>query len=406
MTKTILQQFAVRFEYPVCFTTRAFALDNPVLIETLAASGPGPHKVLCVMDEGVSAGQRDLIRQIEAYFAQHRACARLVCPPIVVPGGESVKNSLNFTEALQSTIHNHKICRQSFVLAIGGGALLDMVGFAAATAHRGVRLVRMPTTALSQDDSGVGVKNSVNAFGKKNFVGTFAPPYAVINDFAFLESLSHRDWIAGIAEAVKVALLKDPAFFSFLDGNAEAIKARDETAMCHAIYRCAELHVRHIGLAGDPFESASSRPLDFGHWSAHKLEFLTRFQLRHGEAVAIGIALDSTYSYLTGRLARADWTRIVSLLARLGFAQYVPELEHRTGPGRFDYTLFQGLEEFREHLGGQLTITLLEGIGKPVDVHEMNFEVVISSIDMLRDGSWALPLSAVCKEGICEELSA
>jgi len=406
MTKTILQQFAVRFEYPVCFTTHAFAVDNPVLIETLTASGSGPRKVLCVIDEGMSEGQPDLIRQIEAYFALHRASALLVCPPVVVPGGEAVKNTLHCTEALQSAIHKYKICRQSFVLAIGGGALLDMVGFAAATAHRGVRLVRMPTTALAQDDSGVGVKNSVNAFGKKNFVGTFAPPYAVINDFAFLRSLSHRDWIAGIAEAVKVALLKDPAFFAFLDENAEALKTRDEAAMRHAVYRCAELHVRHIGMAGDPFETTSSRPLDFGHWSAHKLEFLTQFQLRHGEAVAVGIALDSTYSYLTGKLPRADWTRIVSLLARLGFAQYVPELEQRTGPGRFDYTLFQGLEEFREHLGGQLTVTLLEGIGKPVDVHEMNYDVLISAIDMLREGSSTAPLSAVCKEGICEELNA
>lgn len=406
MTKPILQQFAVRYEYPVCFTTHAFAPDNTVLIETLTASGPGPHKVLCVIDEGVSEGQAGLVRQIEAYFSKHRGSARLVCPPMVIQGGESVKNSLHSTEMLQSAIHKYKICRQSFVLAIGGGALLDMVGFAAATAHRGVRLVRMPTTALAQDDSGVGVKNSVNAFGKKNFVGTFAPPYAVINDFAFLESLSHRDWIAGIAEAVKVSLLKDPEFFTFLDENAEAIKARDEAAMRHAIYRCAELHVRHIGMAGDPFETRSSRPLDFGHWSAHKLEFLTQFQLRHGEAVAIGIALDSTYSYLTGRLPRADWMRILSLLARLGFAQYAPELEQRMGPGRLDYTLFQGLEEFREHLGGQLTITLLQGIGKPIDVHEMNYEVLISAIDMLREGSWASPLSAVCKEGICEELSA
>ena len=124
--------------------------------------------------------------------------------------------------SVHRAIHEYGIDRHAYVLAVGGGALLDMVGYAAATAHRGVRLVRVPTTVLSQNDSGIGVKNSVNAFGKKNFLGTFAPPFAVFNDFTFLTTLSDRDWRAGISEAIKVALLKDATFFAFLEEHATA----------------------------------------------------------------------------------------------------------------------------------------------------------------------------------------
>lgn len=403
--KSIVQEFAVRYNYSVHFTTNMFELDNTVLLEILRAAGSGRHKVLCILDDGVASSVRDLTRQIEAYHLQYRDTITLVCPPLVVPGGELAKNSLKYTELVQTAIRTHGICRQSFVLAIGGGALLDMVGFAAAISHRGVRLIRVPTTALSQDDSGVGVKNGVNSFGQKNFSGTFAPPYAVINDFAFLKTLSQRDWTSGIAEAVKVALLKDPAFFTFLETNAEALVARDEVTMRYAVYRCAELHVRHIGTAGDPFESSSSRPLDFGHWSAHKLELLTHFGLRHGEAVAIGIALDSTYCYLSGILAQVDWARILSLLSRLGFSLYVPELEHQLDSTGQEYSLFRGLREFREHLGGELTLTLLEGIGKPIEVHRMYNEVLIAAIGILREGNWGASPSAASREGICEEVT-
>ena len=131
------------------------------------------------------------------------------------------------------------IDRHSYVVAIGGGAVLDAVGYAAATAHRGVRLVRVPTTTLSQDDSAVGVKNGINAFGKKNFVGTFAPPHAVLNDFDLLTTLDDRDWRAGISEAVKVALLKDSAFFAWIEQHARELDERSLDAMAMLVHRCA-----------------------------------------------------------------------------------------------------------------------------------------------------------------------
>src|SRR5207237_8711978 len=176
-----------------------------------------------------------------------------------------------------------------------------------------------PTTTLSQDDSGVGVKNGMNAFGKKNFIGAFAVPFAVINDFEMLNSLNPRDKRAGYIEAVKVALIRDASFFEAIERDSQKLREFDPDAMQQLIMRCAELHVNHIASSGDPFESGSARPLDFGHWSAHKLEQLSEYKLRHGEAVAIGIALDTIYSRLCGWLKPADAERILKLLETLGF---------------------------------------------------------------------------------------
>jgi 3-dehydroquinate synthase len=260
-----------------------------------------------------------------------------------------------------------------------------MVGFAAATAHRGLRLIRVPTTILSQNDSAVGVKNSINAFGKKNFLGTFTPPYAVLNDSSFLVTLSDRDWRSGIAEAIKVGLIKDAAFFEFLEQHAPALAARDMASMQQLIYRCADLHVQHIAQSGDPFEFGSSRPLDYGHWSAHKLEQLTKYKLRHGEAVAIGIALDTTYSYLAGFLPEDEWQRVIGLLAAIGFALYVPQLSEHLAQPNDPRCILHGLAEFREHLGGELTIMLLEAVGRSFEVHNVDFEIVKRSIRLIEN---------------------
>jgi 3-dehydroquinate synthase len=181
-----------------------------------------------------------------------------------------------------------------------------------------------------------------------------------------------------------VALLKDAAFFDFLETNAGALRARDLQAMDHAVYRCAELHLAHIA-GGDAFEQGSSRPLDFGHWAAHKLEALTHYELRHGEAVAMGIALDSTYSYLSGWLPETDWRRIIGLFERLGLSVFHGQmLEALDDAGTFS-SLLHGLQEFREHLGGKLTIMLLSAIGSGREVHEMDLELVARSVRLLAD---------------------
>src|SRR5690348_6101000 len=358
----IQRAIQVGYDLQVFFTQNAFESRNLVLRNVLGQDKRGRvGKALVVLDESLSQAQSELARQIENYFAAHADALELVCPPLIVEGGERTKNSYFHVSEIHSHLDRYHIDRHSYLIAIGGGALLDMVGLAAATAHRGVRHVRIPTTTLSQADSGVGVKNGINAFGKKNFIGTFAPPFAVINDFEMLASLSERDKRAGYVEAVKVACIRDREFFAEVEKAAEALRRFEPAAMETLIRRCAELHVNHIATSGDPFEFGSARPLDFGHWSAHKLEQLSEYKIRHGEAVAVGIALDVLYSRNVGLLDGASANRVLALLEKLGFDLFANELLHTDSAQSL--LVLNGLEEFREHLGGELAITLLKAIG-------------------------------------------
>jgi 3-dehydroquinate synthase len=383
-----VQRFSVSYEYPVHFTERLFESANPVLADVVARLEPERrHRCLVFIDDGVLKGRPALTDEIDAYVRHHRARMELVAPAIAVPGGERVKNELFFVEQMQRQVFEHGIDRHSFVIAIGGGAMLDAVGLVAATTHRGVRLIRIPTTVLAQDDSGIGVKNGVNLYGVKNFCGTFAPPFAVLNDIDLLTPLSDRDKIAGMAEAVKVALIRDGDFFAWLERAADDLVTFERPALSAMIRRCAELHMRQIAHGGDPFETGSARPLDYGHWSAHKLESLTKHHLRHGEAVAIGIALDARYSVLAGLLPEAQEERICALLEHLGFRLWHPALEAKRPAGNL--AVLEGLREFREHLGGVLTVTLLADIGRGLEVHEIDEAKMLAAIGWLKDRAGA-----------------
>jgi 3-dehydroquinate synthase len=371
---TILQQsFSVPFRYPVAFTENLFAVPQTLLADTFPEGQLA--RVFFVLDSGVVAHHPELISQIKNYVAAYPSRLALVAEPLVVAGGEACKNEPDAYQRVVEATNSFGIDRHSYIAVIGGGAVLDMVGFAAAISHRGIRLIRIPTTVLSQNDSAVGVKNSINAFGKKNYLGTFTPPFAVLNDFTFLESLEDRDWASGISEAIKVALIKDLEFFEWLEKAAPALASREMEPMKEHIIRSAKHHMNHIA-GKDPFEFGSSRPLDFGHWAAHKLEKLSDFRIRHGEAVAIGIALDSAYSFLQGRISEADLLRVFRVFHALGLSLYAPELQEEA--------LLQGLKEFQEHLGGRLTIMLLEKLGKGVEVHEMDQQLIVKALHLLQ----------------------
>jgi 3-dehydroquinate synthase len=391
----IHQEFLVPVRYPVHFTTGVFTASNPllrdILVDGRSAGTPSangedalPAKLIVVLDRGVERAHPTLVEKIAAYCDEHRETLMLATPVLVVPGGEQIKEDKRHADHIVEAINAAALCRHSYVIAVGGGAVLDAAGFAAATAHRGVRLIRVPTTVLSQDDSAVGVKNGINAFGKKNYLGTFAPPFAVINDAAFLSTLSDRDWRGGTTEAVKAALIRDAKFFELLERSATSLVARDLAVMAQVIRHSAVLHLRHIATSGDPFEHGSSRPLDFGHWAAHKLEQVTHHRLSHGEAVGIGIAIDSTYSYLAGFLPESSWRRIVQLLVDLGVPVYDPALDERLDAPDHPDCVLRGLADFQEHLGGRLTVMLLKEIGQPFDVHEMGADLVRESIAMMK----------------------
>ncbi|WP_340156916.1 3-dehydroquinate synthase [uncultured Maribacter sp.] len=374
----IKQSFQVQYDYQLYFTSGLFALENQMFVNLIADYKDfEPVKLLFVLDDGVNHHHPSLIPQIEDYCKAHRQTIKYT-DTLVLPGGEQVKNSDKAIESVLKGVNDNKICRHSFVVVIGGGAVIDMVGYAAAIAHRGVKLIRIPTTVLSQNDSAVGVKNSVNAFKKKNFLGTFAPPFAIINDSDFLETLEQRDWISGISEAIKVALIKDKTFFKYIADNAVALKNREMEPMQYVIYKCAEMHMHHIAQGGDPFESGSSRPLDFGHWAAHKMEFMTNYELRHGEAVAKGIALDVTYAQLVGLISEEDLQYILDVMIAIGFDLSLPVQSN----DKIEQ-LLNGIEEFREHLGGQLTITLISDLGVKHDVHTVDMELMSKAITKL-----------------------
>lgn len=375
---TILQQIQVSLEFPVCFSENIFSLENTTLIDCFRRQEKEKqHKIIIFLDENVSNAFPFLKEDIANYCKKYSKHLNNVVSPVVVPGGENAKNDAMIVTKIQDYIEKFKICRHSFVVAIGGGAVLDMVGFACSTPHRGIRLIRIPTTVLSQNDSAMGVKNAINAYNKKNFLGTFASPYAVINDREFLRTLCFRDWISGVSEAIKVSLIKDASFFGFIHDNAEAIVARDLNIMEKIIFRCAELHLEHIRTSGDPFELGHSRPLDFGHWSAHKLESLSKYEIRHGEAVATGMAIDSFYAWKKNYIQEEECKKIIKTLQTLKFPLFYKEMDKKE--------FIDGLEEFREHLGGILCITLPNRIGNKIEVNEIEHKIILDAINYLRE---------------------
>ncbi|MDB6132759.1 MAG: 3-dehydroquinate synthase [Verrucomicrobiales bacterium] len=376
----IERRVSLSLPHRVFFTEGVFDAGQPLLRGILCPLNEKQRsrRVLVVVEPALVAGQELLLEKIHAWFAAQDGLLTLVSPLLVMEGGEPCKNDWRLVEKLWAAINDGGIDRHSYVIAIGGGALLDLVGFAAATAHRGIRLIRMPTTTLSQGDGGVGVKNGVNHFQKKNWVGTFAVPFAVINDFRFLESLPSADLRDGIIEAVKVSLIRDEAFFQELEAKAEALGRLEKPVLHWVIERSADLHTAHICTGGDPFEFGSARPLDFGHWIAHKLEQLSNFRIGHGRAVAIGMAADLVYASLAGMLEEGQRDRILSLLEQIGFRLWDDDLLRADASGKLE--VLRGLEEFREHLGGDLCITLVTAPGQAVEVHEMDAALVEQSL--------------------------
>jgi 3-dehydroquinate synthase len=367
----IRQRFTVSYDYPVLFTRNVFTRLDDDLISLIDNQDESP-KILPIIDGGLLAANPALEAQVANYFVHHQVN---VLPALLVPGGEDCKNDETVTDLIYQAVEKYAIDRHSYIIVLGGGAVIDCVGFAAATAHRGIRLIRMPTTVLGQNDAGIGVKNAVNYHHRKNYVGTFAPPYAVVNDFSLLDSLTARDKRSGISEAIKVALIKDVNFFNELYQHREKLAVFESTAMESMIIKGAQWHLDHIASSGDPFELGSARPLDFGHWSAHKMEELSHNELRHGEAVAIGIAMDSIYSHLIGHLKTEQLTKILSLLTTLGFNLAHPVLKK--------LNINTALNEFKEHLGGKLCITLLKEIGSSFETNEINEDLMEKAVSQL-----------------------
>lgn len=314
-----------------------------------------PRKVLFVVDEKLCKINPEFNALLCTKITDLALEFQIEKEPLLFPGDEfekTIDSSLELAHFFESV----NLCRHSLIIAIGGGAFLDTVGFAASLTHRGIRLARVPTTTLAQCDSGVGVKNGVNAFEKKNFLGAFQPPVAVFNDPYFLSTLPEKIYRDGIAEMLKVAMIKDVDFYHDLIASDELLKQRDVPTLKRLISRSAHLHIEHIITGGDPFENGSARPLDFGHWVAHKLEAMSHYTLSHGAAVAIGLVIDAHQAFQRHFITQAELNEMVDFLQEMGFNLKHPLLKEKK-------TLLKGLEEFREHLGGELQVTFPKPIG-------------------------------------------
>ena len=369
------QKINITVSYEVYFTRNLFALENDVLSRILCNES---RKAIIFLDDGVKRAWPRLSAAIETWIKAN--APQLIFLGIeTVDGGESIKNDLRIVDFIGKISKTNGLCRHSYIIVIGGGAVLDAVGYASSIIHRGIRLIRVPTTVLAMNDSGVGVKNGINRFGLKNFYGVFNPPVAVLSDLKFLQTLPDRAWLSGIAEAFKVGIIKDADFLHFLLDNLIQIQKRDKDIEEYVVKRTAELHMNHIAEGGDPLENGSSRPLDFGHWAAHKLESMTNFKLLHGEAVSIGIVLDLHYASLIGLISKSDATQVTQGLKQIGLLVYHPFLSERY------QEVLNGLQEFQEHLGGELTIAMPNPIGKLTDICEVDEGLLGKAISLIKE---------------------
>jgi len=271
----------------------------------------------------------------------------------VLPGGEEQKTLFNVAAIIDALVAA-RLNRDGMVLALGGGVIGDIAGFAAASYQRGIAFVQLPTTLLAQVDSAVGGKTGVNHPGGKNLIGAFHQPSAVITDTDTLSTLPERQLRAGFAEIVKAALIADGAFFSWLEANAAALLARDAGALGHAIRRACEIKAAIV--AEDEREEGRRALLNLGHSFGHAIEAGAGYgRVLHGEAVATGLVLAAELSARTGRLPGTDVQRIRELLAGAGLPVDPPRI------GRQAMLDLMGMD--KKVAGGRLRLVLLDAIG-------------------------------------------
>jgi 3-dehydroquinate synthase len=274
--------------------------------------------------------------------------------PVTVPDGESYKNWETLNRVFDALLTN-RCERRTALIALGGGVVGDLTGFAAAVYLRGVPFIQVPTTLLAQVDSSVGGKTGINHPLGKNMIGAFYQPRLVLADIATLDTLPPRELAAGLAEVIKYGLILDSRFFEWLEANMARLVARDPAALAHAVRRSCELKAEVV--AQDERESGLRALLNLGHTFGHAIEAGLSFGTwLHGEAVAAGTVQAARLSQRLGFLSEADVQRVVALLQRANLPTAAPDL------GVDRYLELMGLDKKVE--GGKLRLVLLRRIGE------------------------------------------
>ncbi len=278
------------------------------------------------------------------------------CVEIVLPDGEVHKTFANISRMMDVLIAN-RFARDACVVALGGGVVGDMSGFAAACYQRGIPFVQMPTTLLAQVDSSVGGKTGVNHPGGKNMIGAFHQPAAVFADTNALSTLPDRELRAGLSEVIKYGLIVDREFFDWLEANAAKLLARDTAALTYAIKRSCEIKAEIV--ARDEHERGDRALLNLGHTFGHAIESATNYSAwLHGEAVGAGMLLAADVSQRLGWVSAADVARVESVLGKFGLRTDVSSLSAAT--------LAENMKIDKKVAAGRIRLVLLKGIGKSV----------------------------------------
>ena len=288
------------------------------------------------------------------YLAPLRQCLpQRRCIEVIVPDGEQYKTLGSVSRVLDVMVAN-RLGRDAILVALGGGVVGDLGGFVAACYQRGVDFVQVPTTLLAQVDSSVGGKTGVNHPGGKNLIGAFHQPIAVLADTALLASLPQREFAAGLAEVIKYGLIWDAAFFDWIETQIDALVARDEAALEHAIHRSCQIKAEIV--SRDELETGERALLNLGHTFGHAIEAATGYVTwLHGEAVAMGLVLAADLSCRAGQLERAELQRLVALLQRAGLPVDAP----RIGAAR----ALEYMRIDKKAKAGRIRLVLLKGLG-------------------------------------------
>jgi 3-dehydroquinate synthase len=314
-----------------------------------AVADAGGRRAVVVTDAAVAGSHADRVRQ-------SLRAATVEAAVVSVPAGEPSK-SVAAAERLWNAFAEMAVDRRTHVVAVGGGVVGDLAGFAAATFARGLPVWHVPTTLVAQVDSAIGGKTGINLTGGKNLVGAFWQPRGVFADIDTLATLPTREFVSGLAEVVKYGVILDPVFFGWLEESAAALTARDPAAVAHAVERSAAIKADVV--SRDEHETSGLRAaLNYGHTFAHAYETLAGYgTLLHGEAVAIGMARAARLAALLGRISEDLVARQDALLGRLGLPIAVP-----TGVGDV-HGLLAVMARDKKSLGGRLRFVLPSRLG-------------------------------------------
>ena len=297
---------------------------------------------------------------------------------VILPDGEQYK-TLDVLNRIYDALLQNRLDRNTTIIALGGGVVGDMAGFAAASYQRGVHLLQIPTTLLSQVDSSVGGKTGVNHALGKNMIGAFHQPRAVIADTDTLDTLPDRELSAGLAEVIKYGLINQPDFFAWLEQNIDRLLARDSDALAHAIEVSCQAKADVV--AADEREAGSRALLNLGHTFGHAIENSLGYgQWLHGEAVGAGMCMAATLSQQKGWLSAADHQRIVALIARARLPVAPPA-------SLTSEQFLAAMAVDKKVLDGVLRLVLMQGIGKSVITNDYSRDELIRAIDSSREAA-------------------